>query len=119
MTNPIRISDKLVGNDQPVFVIAEVGINHNGSLDVAKRLIDAAFLAGCDAVKFQKRTPEKCVPLDQRDIERDTPWGRMTRLHPSWNTMSSESSHELPFSGGSLVGKLVPPFQARRRQTST
>ncbi len=80
-TNPIRIGDKLVGDNQPVYVIAEIGINHNGSLDIAKRLIDAAFLAGCDAVKFQKRTPEKCVPFDQRNIERDTPWGRMTYIN--------------------------------------
>lgn len=79
-TNAIRIGERLVGDNQPVFVIAEIGINHNGSLDIAKRLIDAAFLAGCDAVKFQKRTPEQCVPRDQWNIERDTPWGRMTYI---------------------------------------
>ncbi|HTR80676.1 MAG TPA: N-acetylneuraminate synthase family protein [Bacteroidota bacterium] len=76
----VRLGDKLVGSDQPVYVIAEIGINHNGSIDIAKKLIDAAFLAGCDAVKFQKRTPELCVPHDQRDIERDTPWGRMSYI---------------------------------------
>ncbi len=69
-----------VGKDHPVYVIAEIGINHNGSLDVAKRLIDGAASAGCDAVKFQKRTPEICVPRDQWGIERDTPWGRMTYI---------------------------------------
>jgi N-acetylneuraminate synthase len=63
-----------------VYVIAEIGINHNGSVDLAKRLIDGAVLAGVDAVKFQKRTPEKCVPRDQWNIERDTPWGRMTYI---------------------------------------
>jgi N-acetylneuraminate synthase len=63
-----------------VFVIAEIGINHNGSVELAKRLIDGAVLAGVDAVKFQKRTPERCVPRDQWGIERDTPWGRMTYI---------------------------------------
>jgi N-acetylneuraminate synthase len=73
----VRIGDHLVGEGQPVLVIAEIGINHNGSVAVARKLIDGAVLAGCDAVKFQKRTPELCVPADQRDVERDTPWGRM------------------------------------------
>ena len=70
----------MAGDGHPVYVIAEIGINHNGSLDVAKKLIEGAALAGCDAVKFQKRTPELCVPMDQRNIERDTPWGRMTYM---------------------------------------
>jgi N-acetylneuraminate synthase len=56
------------------------GINHNGDIETAKRLIDAAFLAGCNAVKFQKRTPELCVPPEQRDLMRETPWGIMTYL---------------------------------------
>src|SRR6266545_5058756 len=76
----VRIADKLVGDGQRVFVIAELGINHNGSVDIAKRLIDGALLAGCDAVKFQKRTPELCVPRDQWNLERETPWGRMSYL---------------------------------------
>lgn len=76
----IKIGDRLVGDGHPVYVIAEIGINHNGSLDVAKKMIDGAVLAGCDAVKFQKRTPEVCVPKDQWNIERDTPWGRMTYI---------------------------------------
>ena len=63
-----------------MFVIAEIGINHNGSVETAKRMIDGAVLAGADAVKFQKRTPELCVPRDQWTIERDTPWGRLTYL---------------------------------------
>jgi len=76
----VRIENKLVGDGRRVFVIAELGINHNGSVDIAKRLIDGAVLAGCDAVKFQKRTPELCVPRDQWNLERDTPWGRMTYI---------------------------------------
>jgi N-acetylneuraminate synthase len=73
----LRIGSKPVGVGAPVFVIAEIGINHNGSLELAKRLVDGAVLAGADAVKFQKRTPEKCVPKDQWHVERETPWGRM------------------------------------------
>lgn len=76
----VKLGSKLVGDGQPVFIIAEIGINHNGSLDIAKKMIDGAAQAGCDAVKFQKRTPEICVPKDQWNIERDTPWGRMTYL---------------------------------------
>jgi len=62
------------------YIIAEIGINHNGDLDIAKKLIDAAVLSGCDAVKFQKRNPDVCVPEHQKDILRETPWGTMTYL---------------------------------------
>ncbi|MFG2621953.1 N-acetylneuraminate synthase family protein [Streptomyces sp. NPDC048507] len=75
-----RIGDKEVGAGRPAYVIGEIGINHNGELANALALIDAAADAGCDAVKFQKRTPEICTPRDQWDIERDTPWGRMTYI---------------------------------------
>lgn len=63
-----------------IFVIAEAGINHNGELDLAYKLIDMAVAAGCDAVKFQKRTPEICVPNSMKSVIRDTPWGSMTYL---------------------------------------
>ena len=62
------------------YIIAEIGINHNGSLETAKKLIDVAALAGCDAVKFQKRNPDVCVPEHQKTLMRDTPWGTMTYL---------------------------------------
>jgi len=62
------------------YIIAEIGINHNGSLDTAKRLIDIAAAAGCDAVKFQKREPDVCVPEHQKNALKDTPWGSMTYL---------------------------------------
>ena len=75
-----RIGDRLVGPGQPVYVIGEIGINHNGEVSTALALIDQAKAAGMDAVKFQKRTPEVCTPRDQWDVERDTPWGRMTYL---------------------------------------
>ncbi|MFJ3837370.1 N-acetylneuraminate synthase family protein [Streptomyces sp. NPDC090054] len=75
-----RIGKKEVGAGRPTYVIGEIGINHNGELANALALVDAAADAGCDAVKFQKRTPEICTPRDQWDIERDTPWGRMTYI---------------------------------------
>jgi N-acetylneuraminate synthase len=76
----VRLGRGGIGDGAPVFVVAEIGINHNGSLEVARQMIEGAARAGCDAVKFQKRTPELCVPRDQWDVERDTPWGRMTYL---------------------------------------
>lgn len=76
----VQIGNRLVGEGQRVYIIAEIGINHNGSLDIARKLIEGAAAAGCDAVKFQKRTPELCVPKDQWNIERETPWGRMTYI---------------------------------------
>ncbi|MCF8243029.1 MAG: N-acetylneuraminate synthase family protein [Melioribacteraceae bacterium] len=76
----VKVGDNFIGDGHPVYIIAEIGINHNGSIDVAKKLIDGAVFSGCDAVKFQKRTPELCVPKDQWNIERDTPWGRMTYI---------------------------------------
>jgi N-acetylneuraminate synthase len=79
-TPEVRIGDRLVGPGHPIYFIAEIGINHNGDMQIAKQLIDVAVLAKCDAVKFQKRTPEICVPMDQRNKERDTPWGTMTYM---------------------------------------
>ncbi|TCD48464.1 N-acetylneuraminate synthase family protein [Chlorobium sp. N1] len=76
----VNIGGREVGDGHRVFIIAEIGINHNGSLETAKKLIEGAAEAGCDAVKFQKRTPDLCVPESQRDIERDTPWGRMSYI---------------------------------------
>jgi len=76
----LTIGNRVIGDGQPTYIVAEIGINHNGSLDLARRLIDAAADAKCDAVKFQKRTPELCVPAQQRDQPRETPWGVMTYL---------------------------------------
>jgi N-acetylneuraminate synthase len=63
-----------------VKIIAEIGINHNGSLEIAKKLIDVASIAGCDYVKFQKRNPDVCVPENEKNKIKDTPWGKMTYL---------------------------------------
>lgn len=76
----VKAGTRFIGDGEPVYIIGEIGINHNGSMEIAKKLIDGAVFAGCDAVKFQKRTPELCVPKDQWNIERDTPWGRMTYI---------------------------------------
>lgn len=80
MGKEVQIGNKIVGNGHPVYIVAEVGINHNGDLGMAKRLIDSAVSDGCDAVKFQKRTPELCIPKDQRDIMRETPWGYVSYM---------------------------------------
>ena len=58
-------------------IIAEIGINHNGDIGLAKKLIDVAAVSGCDYVKFQKRTPDLCVPKHQRNKPRQTPWGEL------------------------------------------
>ena len=80
MTRTMKIGKKLVGDSHPAYIIGEIGINHNGDLDVAKKMIDAAVAAGIDAVKFQKRTPDVCTPLDQQSKMRQTPWGYITYL---------------------------------------
>jgi len=80
MTKVIQIDNKMVGNGYPVYIIGEIGINHNGDLEIAKNLIKEAYLAGLDAVKFQKRTPEICVPKEQQSQMRDTPWGYISYL---------------------------------------
>lgn len=80
MTRTVAIGNKNVGEGQPTYIIAEIGINHNGDVGVAKQLIDVAADAGCDAVKFQKRNPDVCVPEHQKNVMRETPWGVMTYL---------------------------------------
>jgi N-acetylneuraminate synthase len=76
----LHFGPRPVGGLRPVYLIAEIGLNHNGSLDTAGRLIDAARASGWDCVKFQKRTPELCLPEAQKSVPRDTPWGRMSYL---------------------------------------
>ena len=65
---------------EDIYLIAEIGINHNGDISTAKQLIDAASAVGWDCVKFQKRNPDVCVPDKQKNIIRSTPWGEMTYL---------------------------------------
>ena len=80
MAREMKIGSRLVGDGHPTYVIAEIGINHNGDVEIAKQMIDAAVHAGVDAVKFQKRTPEVCTPPDQQKQMRETPWGYITYL---------------------------------------
>jgi N-acetylneuraminate synthase len=80
MRRTVKVGEKTIGDGHPVYIIGEIGLNHNGSIELAKQLIDLAKMAGCDAVKFQKRTPEICVPMDQRDKMRETPWGYITYM---------------------------------------
>jgi len=80
MAREVKIGSRLVGDGHPAYIIAEIGINHNGSVRVAKEMIDAAVHAGVDAVKFQKRTPHVCTPPEQAKQMRETPWGYISYL---------------------------------------
>jgi|SRR3989338_2676875 len=76
----MKIGSFNFNNRRDVCIYAEIGINHNGSMEIAKKLIDIAAECGCNGVKFQKRTPELCVPEEQKNILRETPWGLITYL---------------------------------------
>jgi N-acetylneuraminate synthase len=73
--NVVRIGTKSVGDNEPCFIVAEIGINHNGDLDLAKRLISVAVAAGCDAVKFQKRTVNIVYTREELAKPRESPFG--------------------------------------------
>jgi N-acetylneuraminate synthase len=76
----VAIGGVAIGPDEPVYVIAEIGLNHNGDVEIAKRLIDVAADSGAQAVKFQKRTPAISTPEHMKNTPRETPWGTMTYL---------------------------------------
>ena len=76
----INLGNVTVDNYSQPYFIAEIGINHNGDMQIVKKLIDASFATNWDCVKFQKRTPEIAVPDSQKNIIRSTPWGEMTYL---------------------------------------
>jgi N-acetylneuraminate synthase len=80
MTDSVEIGGVKIGYGQPTYIVGEIGINHNGELETCKKLMDVAAASGCNAVKFQKRTPELCVPEAQKSVVRETPWGLMTYL---------------------------------------
>ena len=75
MIKPVRIGKALVGPGQPCYFTAEIGINHNGNLEVAKRLISASSGAGCDAIKFQKRTVDVVYTPEELAKPRENPFG--------------------------------------------
>ena len=76
----ISIGNRMISDDSMPFFIAEIGINHNGDIQLAKRLIDAAFATGWECVKFQKREPDLAIPEHQKNTLRETPWGTLTYL---------------------------------------
>ena len=80
MTNTIKIGDRKVGVGEPCFIVAEIGINHNGDINIAKQIVKLAYDAGFDAVKFQKKNPDMSIPEHQKRIKRETPWGVISYL---------------------------------------
>jgi N-acetylneuraminate synthase len=90
----VEIDGTAIGDGLPVYMVAEIGLNHNGDLQIAKKLIDAAFACNWQCVKFQKRTPEICVPEHQKNIPRDTPWGRMTYLEYRYRIEFGEKEYD-------------------------
>jgi N-acetylneuraminate synthase len=94
MASVINIGGKLVGDGHPTYIIAEIGINHNGSVQIAKDLIKSSSEAGVDAVKFQKRTPEICVPDHQKSQMRDTPWGYISYLDYRYKVEFDQEDYE-------------------------
>ena len=86
MTRKVLIDNTKIGDGHPTYIIGEIGINHNGDVEIAKQLMLAAKQGGMNAVKFQKRTPEICVPLHQREQMRDTPWGYIPYLEYRYKT---------------------------------
>jgi N-acetylneuraminate synthase len=93
MTREVKFGNRKVGDGHPAFVIAEIGINHNGDLGTAKQMIDAAVHAGADAVKFQKRTPDVATPPEQQDQMRETPWGYITYLDYRYKVEFNEDQY--------------------------
>ena len=93
MAREINLGNRRVGDGQPAYIIAEVGINHNGDIAIAKKIIDAAVHAGADAVKFQKRTPEISTPPEQQTQMRETPWGYITYLHYRYKVEFNEEQY--------------------------
>ena len=77
-----------------IYIIAEIGINHNGDLSIVKKLIDIANVAGCHVVKFQKRNPDVCVPEHQKSVMRDTPWGKMTYLEYKYKVEFDKNDYD-------------------------
>ena len=94
MNREIKIGSHWVGEGHPTYIIGEIGINHNGSVEIAKELINVAAGAGVNAVKFQKRTPEICVPDKQKNLMRDTPWGYISYLEYRHKVEFNQNDYE-------------------------
>lgn len=87
------LGNNLIGPGCPTYIIAEIGINHNGNIDLTKQMISSAHKVGADAVKFQKRNPEECVPPQQRDKMRDTPWGYISYMEYRYKVEFGEEEY--------------------------
>jgi len=95
MAREIKLGNRLVGDGHPTYIIAEIGINHNGDLEIAKQMINAAIHAGVDAVKFQKRTPEVATLPEQQKQMRETPWGYITYLEYRHKVEFNEAQYRI------------------------
>ena len=93
MAREIKFGARKVGDGHPTYVIAEIGINHNGDMNIAKKLIDAAAHAGADAVRFQKRMPDIATPPEQQKQMRETPWGYITYLEYRYKVEFGEEQY--------------------------
>ena len=85
---------KLEDLNEP-YLIAEIGINHNGDMDIAKKLIDATNACGWDCVKFQKRDPDLCVPEHQKQVSKETPWGVMSYINYKHKIEFQQKEYEI------------------------
>ena len=91
----MNLGKKQLTQNSPAYIIAEIGINHNGDIDKAKQLIDIAKKSGCDAVKFQKRNPDVCVPEKQKTIMRETPWGYISYLEYKYKVEFGKNEYDI------------------------
>tara|TARA_Y100000590_G_C15608876_1_gene973032 strand:- start:448 stop:1308 length:861 start_codon:yes stop_codon:yes gene_type:complete len=91
MSNFIKNIEKIDG----AYLIAEIGINHNGSMNIAKKLLDATNACGWHCAKFQKRNPDICVPENQKSTMRDTPWGKMTYLEYKYKVEFEKKEYDI------------------------
>jgi len=95
MNNKI-MGNKILNNKHDLpYLIAEIGINHNGDLEIAKKLIDATNACNWDCVKFQKRNPDICVPNDQKGVMRETPWGRMKYIEYKYKVEFGKQEYDI------------------------
>ena len=100
----IRIGEKVLGQGGATYLIGEIGINHNGDVDLCKKLILLAKTCGCEYAKIQKRNPDICVPEHQKTKMKDTPWGKMTYLDYKWKIEFSEKQYAELYEYANSIG---------------
>ena len=91
----IHIGDYVISETSRPYMIAEIGINHNGDINIAKKLMDAANATGWNNVKYQKRTPELAVPEAQKSVPKSTPWGDMTYLEYKYRVEFEKPEYDI------------------------